>query len=211
LISAGKTAVFGADFLGGLLQSFAIQPDGTLNQNRPQRLPDSIFAGSAAPHRPLGLASHPGRPIVYVGLVTVNRIAVYQYDSAGVLSFVTSVPDSGAAPCWVRGNADGTRLYSSNTGDNSLSVFDISDPLKPVQIQKLSLRGEGSVFQIELDPRNDYLYAVSQRAAATTPLGRGNNLHVIRVQNDGRLHEENSSPVALPVPAGTRPQGLATF
>jgi 6-phosphogluconolactonase (cycloisomerase 2 family) len=108
-------------------------------------------------------------------------------------------------------NNDGTRLYSSNTGDNSLSVFDISDPLKPVEIQKLSLRGEGSSFQIEFDPRNDYLYAVSQRAAATTPLGHGNNLHVIRVQRDGRLHEDDNSPVALPVSGSTRPQGLATF
>jgi 6-phosphogluconolactonase (cycloisomerase 2 family) len=211
LISAGKTVIFGADFLGGLMQSFAIQPDGTLNQNLPQRLPDSIFAGSAAPHLPLGLAAHPSRPIIYVGLVTVNRIGVYQYDTAGVLSFVTSVPDSGKGPCWVRVNIDGTRLYSSNTGDNSVSVFDISNPLKPVEIQKLSLRGEGSSFQIELDPTNDYLYAVSQRAAATTPLGHGSNLHVVRVRHNGLLKEDENSPVALPVPNVTRPQGLATF
>lgn len=211
LISAGKTAVFGADFLAGQLQSFSVQPDGTLNQNLPQRLPDSIFAGSAAPHLPLGLAAHPTRPIIYVGLVTISKIGVYQYDANGLLSFVTAVPDSGAAPCWVRVNIEGTRLYASNTGDNSVSVYDTSNPLKPVEIQKLTLRGVGSSFQLELDPTNDFLYVVTQRASTTTPLGQGSNLHVIRVKHDGRLSEEENSPIALPVPSTARPQGLATL
>jgi 6-phosphogluconolactonase (cycloisomerase 2 family) len=211
LVSAGKSFVFGADFLGGLMQSFVIKPDGTLSQNPPQQLPASIFTGSTAAHLPLGLAAHPSRPIVYVGLVTVSKIGVYQYDAAGVLSFVTSVPDGGKGPCWGRVNNDGTRLYSSNTGDNSISVFDISNPLKPVEIQHLRLKGTGSGFEIELDPANHYLYGVSQRAAATTPLGQGNNLHVLRVGTDGRLVENAGSPVALPVPSGTRPQGVATF
>jgi 6-phosphogluconolactonase (cycloisomerase 2 family) len=108
-------------------------------------------------------------------------------------------------------NNDGTRLYSSNTGDNSISVFDIANPLKPVEIQHLRLKGTGSSFEIELDPENNYLYAVTQRAAATTPLGQGNNLHVLRVGVNGRLTENEGSPLALPVPSGTRPQGLATF
>jgi 6-phosphogluconolactonase (cycloisomerase 2 family) len=211
LVSSGKSFVFGADFLGGLMQSFVINPDGTLDQNPPQQLPANIFNGSTAKRLPLGLAAHPGRPVVYVGLVTINKIGVYQYDTAGVLSFVTSVPDSGMGPCWVRVNNDGTRLYSSNTGDNSISVFDIANPLKPVEIQHLRLKGTGSSFEIELDPENIYLYAVTQRAAATTPLGQGNNLHVLRVGVNGRLTENEGSPLALPVPSGTRPQGLATF
>jgi 6-phosphogluconolactonase (cycloisomerase 2 family) len=211
LVSSGKSFVFGADFLGGLLQSFVIRPDGILYQNMPQRLPASVFSGSNAQRLPLGLAAHPSRPIVYVGLVTINKIGVYRYDSAGVLSFVTAVPVSGKAPCWVRVNNDGTRLYSSNTGDNSISVLDISNPARPVQIQKLTLAGAGSSFEIELDPENRYLYAVTQRANASTPPGQGNNLHVLRVAADGRLSENAGALVALPVPGNIRPQGLATF
>jgi 6-phosphogluconolactonase (cycloisomerase 2 family) len=211
LVSSGKSFVFGADFMGGLLQSFRIQPDGALQQNTPQQLPASLYAGTSVPHSPLGLAAHPHRPIVYVGLVTINKLGVYKYDDAGVLSFVNAVPNSGMAVCWERVNNDGTRLYSANTGDNSISVYDIANPVKPVEIQHLRLKGAGSIFEIELDPANHYLYGVTQRSSATTPLGQGSNLHVLHVGTDGRLTENDSSPLALPVPAGARPQGVATF
>jgi hypothetical protein len=67
-------------------------------------------------------------------------------------------------------------------GDNSISVYDKTDPR-----------------------------AVSQRADFATPPGQGNNLHVLNVGRDGRLAETEPTPLALPVPAATRPQGLATF
>lgn len=211
LISPDKTFVFGADFLAGNLQSFVIQSDGTLSQNLPQTVPDAAFGDSKAPRLPLGLAAHPNRPVVYVGLVTINKIAVYQYDAQGKLRYVKSVADTGSGPCWVRVSLDGTRMYASNTGDNSISVFDTSDALTPVEIQKLDLKGVGSSFQVELDPANGYLYVVSQRASTATPIGQGNALHVVKVKQDGRLLEEENSPYTIPVPNGVRSQGLATF
>ena len=210
LISPSRRHAFGADFLAGVLQSFQIGFDGELLQNAPQGLPASEFASSGAPHLPLGLAAHPSRPVVYVGFVTISKIGVYQYDNLGRLAFVRTVADSGAAVCWLRMNADGTRLYASNTGDNSVSVYDTTDPLQPVEIQNVVLKGEGSSFQIELDPRGEFLFAVSQHAGAATPVGKGNNLHALRIRADGRLSEPRQ-PLALPVPADIRPQGLATF
>lgn len=210
LISPSRRYVFGADFLGGVLQSFLVGPAGELLQNPPQVLPASAFAGSAAPRLPLGLATHPNRPVVYVGFVTVSKVGVYDYDETGKLTFVRTVPDSGTAVCWIRVNATGTRMYASNTGDNSISVYDTTEPLLPLEMQRLQLKGDGSSFQIELDPRGEYLFAVSQRAAASTPLGSGSNLHVLRIRKDGRL-SESVKPLALPVPADVRPQGLATF
>jgi DNA-binding beta-propeller fold protein YncE len=127
-------------------------------------------------------------------------------------SFVRAVDDSGAGVCWIRVSADGTRMYTSNTGDNSISVYDTTDPLKPVQIQRQVLKGaDSSSFQLELDPSGRTLFAISQRAAATTPLGEGSNLHVLNVRPDGRVFETEHSPLALPVPSTTRPQGLATL
>lgn len=210
LISPSRRFTFGADFLAGVLQSFEIGFDGELIQNPPQGLPASAFDGSGAPRLPLGLAAHPNRRVVYVGFVTINKIGVYEYDTSGRLSFVRAVADSGSAVCWLRSNATGTRLYASNTGDNSISVYDTTDPLDPKEIQHLALKGEGSPFQIELDPRGEYLFAVSQRADAATPLGTGNNLYTLHVLNDGRL-AQSTKPLALPVPAQVRPQGLATF
>ena len=202
--------MFGADFLGGLLQSFQIGQTGTLAQNPPQVVPAAAFEGSPAPRLPLGLAAHPNRPVVYVGLVTVNKLAVYSHDNFGQLTFVRTVDDSGAAPCWLRTNADGSRLYASNTGDSSITVYDTTNALAPKEIQKLSLQGEGSTFQLEFDPRGDYLYVVSQRAAATTPIGQGNTLHTLRVNANGLLSEPDA-PTVLNLPLGTRPQGLVTF
>ena len=208
-ISSGKRLVFDAQFLGGHLQSFLVAHDGSLIPQDFQALPESEFVGSSAPRLPLGLWTHPHQPILYVGFVTINRLGVYTYDSTGHLQFVRSVPNSGQAICWIRSNADGTRLYTSNTGDNSISVYDTTVPLRPVEIQRVQLQGMGNAFQITIDPRGNYLYVVTQRGDASIPLGEGNTLHVLKInQPTGKLSEQGSSLVNLPVPPGTRPQGV---
>lgn len=82
-----------------------------------------------------------------------------------------------------------------------------------VEIQHVKLKGEGSAFQLELDPTGEFLYVVTQRATPEVALGEGNNLHILRInQANGRVSEEGHSPYALPVlPPGTRPQGLAVM
>jgi 6-phosphogluconolactonase (cycloisomerase 2 family) len=209
LISPDSHHLFGADFLGGLLQSFVLRAGGHLSQNTPQGLPASEFIGSTAPRLPLGLATHPTLPLLYVGFVTISRVGVYAYDEKGELTFIDTMPNSGAAVCWIRVNGKGTRLYTANTGDNSISVYDLSDPLFPVEIQKVTLKGNGNPFQITLGERDRYLYVVSQRGSASLPVGEGNFLHVLQVDSHGLLTEVASSPTALSVPPGTRPQGVA--
>ncbi|MEO5742351.1 MAG: beta-propeller fold lactonase family protein [Vicinamibacterales bacterium] len=212
LVSPSKRLVFGADFLGGLLRSFLVEPTGALRQVDLQSPPSSESDG-AAPVLPLGLWAHPKQPVVYVGFVTVNKLAVYTYDPRGRLAFVRTVPNSGQAICWLRTNDDGTRLYTSNTGDNSISVYDTSSPLAPVELQRLQLKGAGSAFQLDLDPTGEFLYVVTQRATPEVPLGEGNNLHVLRINRaNGRLSEDGESVYALPVlPPGTRPKGVVSM
>jgi hypothetical protein len=106
-------------------------------------------------------------------------------------------------------NSDGTRLYASNTGDTSISVFDTTSPLDPVEIQHLKLQGQGNSFEIELDPTGNFLYAITQRASATTALGQGNTLHVLRVDRETGKVDEDESPLRIKVPNGVRPQGVA--
>jgi hypothetical protein len=132
--SQGDVA-FGTDFLGGLLQSFSLDRAGRLQQNVPQALPNSVFDGLTGGHRPLGMRPHPFLPILYVDITPVSQVAVYTYDPTGRLSFVRTVPDSGAAPCWAIVNHAGTHLYATNTGDNSITVYSLADPLNPVEIQ----------------------------------------------------------------------------
>jgi 6-phosphogluconolactonase (cycloisomerase 2 family) len=206
-ISPDKRLVFDAQFLAGFLRTFFLQPDGTLSLG--ERMAPPIAAGSTTQPLPLGLWSHPKLPILYVGLVNVNMLGVYQYANTGHLQFVTAVPDSGNGICWIRTSDDGTRLYASNTGDRSISVFDTTSHLTHVEIQHFVLQGQGNQFEIELDPTGAFLYAVSQRASASTPLGQGNTLHVLTIDRVTGFVAEPNTPVNLAVPNGVRPQGLA--
>ncbi len=170
-------------------------------------LPGSTATSGPAP---LGLWAHPKLPVLYAGLTAASRLGVFRWDRAGTLAFVGSVPTGGAAPCWVRVNRAGSRIYVADTGSNAISVFDSGNPTAPVELQTLPLKGPGSVFQITLDLDERFLYALDQRAAAAQT-GESNSLHVLRVLNDGRLREVDSSPLVLPVPADSRPQGVAAL
>jgi 6-phosphogluconolactonase (cycloisomerase 2 family) len=204
--------LFGADFFGGLLQSLSIDEDGRLHQNPPQALPNSVFAGQTAGHLPLGLRTHPNLPILYVDITPISEVAVYRYDEKGVLSFVRAVSDSGAAPCWAVVNHTGTRLYATNTGDNSISVYDLTDPLDPVEIQHFVMDATtGAPFSTVIDQSDEFIYVSSEQSGPTATPG-ANAFHTLKVAPDGTLTEP-FSPTALPI-SGTVPvraQGITVF
>jgi hypothetical protein len=222
----GTRLLFGADFRAGLLQSFQFDSAGYLHQNPPLALPPNASIPAAVSQNlrlgefPLGLISHPGRPLLYVGFVVTNQLGVYSYDAQGQLSFVRAVPNSGVAICWLRTNRSGTRLYSSNNGVSgaklptdafsSVSVYDLSDPQTPREVQNLQLAGMGNSVQMELSADGRNLYVVSQRAIGIIPPGQGNALHDFTIRTDGTLIE-NHAPISLDVPVGTQPQGLAVY
>lgn len=203
--------VFGCEFLGGLIRSFKLSTKGQLIPVDTQGLPPDEFGLSGAPPLPLGFWSHPKKPILYVGFVTINRMGVYRYNHEGQFQFLRTVPNSGKAICWIRANKEGTRLYTSNTADPSISVYDIAnDPTEPVEIQRVVLKGASNVYQITLDPAEEFFYAVTQRNSADLPAS-ANALHVLKIDGDGMLTEVPSSPTLLPVPASSRPQGVLAF
>jgi 6-phosphogluconolactonase (cycloisomerase 2 family) len=208
LISPDGDLMFGAEFLGGLLRTLRISPGGRLSLGDVQPLPPAVFAGTGDAPNPLGLAVHPKANLLYVDFVTISQIGVYRYNERGTLQFLRSVPDSGTAPCWALVNQAGTRLYASNTGDSSISVFDISrDPTTPMEIQHVKLKTTGSCFQFALDSTESFLHVVTQQASESQP-GTANGLNVLKVAPDGTLTEVPSSPTILPVPIMVRPQGV---
>lgn len=203
--------VFGCDFLGGVLRSFQLDANGSLTPVDAQPLPPDEFGLGGAPPLPLGLWSSPKGRLLYVGFVTINRIGVYRYNKAGQFQFLRTVPNSGKAICWIRSNKEGTRLYTSNTADPSISVYDTSDDAsEPIEIQRMMLKGQSNAYQITLDPSEDWFYVVSQRNSADLP-STANALHVFSVNEDGMLSEVATSPTPLKVPASSRPQGVLAF
>ncbi|ALF53804.1 hypothetical protein ACX27_14635 [Nostoc piscinale CENA21] len=209
LISPNKRLLFGMDGGTGLLRSYQILPNGRLQQSpsSPQQLPPAAF-----PPNPigltLGLQVHPRRPILYVGFTLSNQLGVYSYEPDGDLHLLRTVPNSGRAICWLVTNRAGTRLYTTNPGDNSVTVYDIGrDPSTPVEIQRVVLRGEmgTGTAQLALDSTESFLHVVSQPAISVA----NNRISVLRVNRyDGTVTEVPSSPQLIPSVNNSFPQGI---
>ncbi|APR82535.1 Hypothetical protein A7982_07884 [Minicystis rosea] len=226
-ISPDVSLVFGADLLAplapepaGALRSFRLD-DGKLIQGpgTPMALPPD----PAGPPLALGLTVHPTLPLLYVGFPARNQVGVYSYDSKGELRFLNAAASSGKAPCWLTINHEGTRLYTTNTPDGSISTYDTTNPRAPKEIQKLALRDPGPIFgegkmasvssgptQLALDPEERVLYVVNQRLTTDPGVPFGNILHALTVREDGTL-TETLPEVPLPVPPEARPQGIVVF
>jgi 6-phosphogluconolactonase (cycloisomerase 2 family) len=204
--------VFGCDFLGDTLRSFKLRSDGRLSSRAAQQIPLGLNPDGAAP-LPLGLGVHPTQPLLYVSVVNISQIAVYNYTNSGKLNFLQAVPDTGHGPCWLIINKSATRLYASNTGDPSVGVFDIStDPKTPIQIQNVVLNNTfgGGGFEFALDSTNQWLHVIGQQSSASATV-QANALHTFKVAADGTLTEVPSSPTLFPVPNLVRPQGVAAL
>ncbi|MGZ4180773.1 MAG: lactonase family protein [Solirubrobacteraceae bacterium] len=199
----------------GVFRAFRIGRDGTLTQgpNSPLRLPKRVFPGGFRISNawPAGLVSHPRLKILYAQVANLSRTIIYRWDDRARLTFVRAIPNPHSfLPCWTHLNASGTRMYSGNAGSDNITVFDISrDPTRPREIQAVKLNAPGNPWNFEIDPSGHVIFMLDMRAVAQIPRGRGNDLHALRIGAGGRLTEERSSPVKIPVPIGTNPIGLA--
>jgi Lactonase, 7-bladed beta-propeller len=213
LIASQSNVVFGADFLGGLLQSFTLDPNGALDQNLPQVLPSSIFAGLTGGHEPLGMRTHPSLPILYVDITPISEVAVYTYDPQGHLTFVRTVADAGRGPCWAIVNHAGTYLYATNTGDGSIEVYSLADPLNPKEVQHFVMdpNNGGAVFSTVIDHSDGWIYVSAEQSTASASVF-ANSFHTLKVGADGTLSEP-FSPTVLPVTSTppVRVQGITVF
>jgi 6-phosphogluconolactonase (cycloisomerase 2 family) len=199
----------------GVFRAFRIGLDGRLRQGpgSPLRLPSVVFPGARRVPNvwPAGLVSHPRLKILYAQLANLSETIVYRWDDQARLTFVRALPNPHSfLPCWTHVNALGTRMYSGNAGSDNLTVFDIErDATNPREIQSVPLNAPGDPWNFQIDPTGRAIFLLDMRAVREIPPGRGNQLHALRIAVDGRLTEERSSPINIPVPVGTNPVGLA--
>ena len=211
------------------LESFRIDRNGRLIQGT--GTPQGSPIPPPFPPFMLGLQVHPTEPLLYVGFVVGNVVGTFRYDSTGGLTFLNAAQNSGQGICWIEVNKNGTFAYTSNSTDDSVSVFSLANPHAPVEIQKLDLNGPKeflcptpdpcapvifttSPFQLELDPTGTYLYVLNHENTLENNFPQGNQLHILRVGPNGTLTEAPNSPVILPqsfVPAGAHPKGVVVL
>jgi hypothetical protein len=217
---------------GNTLRSFVIQSNGRLDPNPAIRLPerDNLFPDplgllggslhiSGTTNGALGLRDHPTLPILYVGFPLRFQLGVYTWDRrTGRLTFRNAVGNSGQVICWIQISDDGRFLYTTNQLDSSVSVYDLSDPINPVEIHLRNLllapgaTMGGLASQEFLVPGGRCLYALEQRVTDAAGDGSANALHIL-VPTPGVLMEP-FVPLNLStfgVPRTARPQGIAGF
>lgn len=220
LVSNDRAHLFATDFLAfmlpteepvGTLVSFNLESSGAF-----KAAPGSPYVLPSGDGGALGLAENPRSPVLYAGFPVAGAVGIYNVNVAtGVLSLANTV-SSGAAACWLRTNANGTRLYVLNSGENSVAVFDIVNPTAPVPLGKLVLKDSGGSgtslasgdFALNFSPEGNILYVVSQDIDLAAG-GDYNYLHSLTVTADGTLTEPGE-PTPLPVAADVRPLGVAT-
>ena len=204
--------IFTCEFFGGTVRSFVVDDERTLRQVDVQTPP--IQPGSTKPPLPLGLWAHDRAPILYVAFVTAGLLGVYRWDQTGRLTFLRAAPTAGAAICWLRTAFRGSRLYSMNTGDNSISVFDTSKPEQPKEIQHLVIGGLGGIVQFEVSPDQRFLYIIEQLNKPDNPaaVAQGNRIRVATIDPaTGLVAELPAATLRIDVPANTIPQGVVVL
>jgi hypothetical protein len=147
------------------------------------------------------------------------QLGVYTWDrQTGRLSLRNVVRNSGQVICWIQISEDGRFLYTTNQLDSTVSVYDLSDPINPVEVgfhDLLLAPGAamgGLASQEFLVPGTRCLYALEQRVTDAAGDGSANALHML-VTAPGDFIEPfvplNLS--AFGVPRTARVQGIAGF
>ncbi len=210
LISRDGRTFYDANFFGLQVRSFNILPDGRILPAAAMMLPPPAGTSKLKLPVPLGLQVHPTQPILYVGFVLDKAFGVYVLGENGVMVFVKAVSISGSGPCWLLTNDAGTRLYTCNNFDNTVSVFDITSPFDPVLLQQVRLPqglNAASPFQLAFDRQNRFLHVVTQAATSKQDPELANGVVVLSVDGNGMLRVVDFVPI--PSSNGSRPQGIA--
>jgi 6-phosphogluconolactonase (cycloisomerase 2 family) len=188
------TGFFGIEFMAGTVSSYKLTRAGIMSVTNSVAMPGPTPAG-------VGAVLHPTIKGLYLTLPPDHQVEVYGYDSTGKIGPVGSAQNQGLAVCWDSINAAGTRLYTSETASGTISVYDLTNTKKPVQLQHMAVSGVGALpTHMKVDPTGQFLYVLDRLGV----------LHVFNIAADGTV-SENLTPYNLGLPSGTVPLGVSVL
>jgi 6-phosphogluconolactonase (cycloisomerase 2 family) len=177
----------------GGLDSFVVKPNGRLRLRAQLNNQGGPFA---AVFNPLATQQ------LLVADARLPGASSYNLDEDGQISPITSISNRPErAACWIAAHSDGSRVWVSNTGTNSVSLYTIAPD------GSLNLAGTHNTaafgrtpFEIALDESNQHLYQLN--------VGAGNqSIHALRV-TEGIDAADLADIGAIGLPAGSSPIGL---
>jgi len=197
LVFPSQNKFFGIEFMSQKVTTYLINKNGTLTSVSSTTPPGAnavVLGGAIDPKY---------KNTLYVGMPGQNQVDAFTYNSLGQLTFVTSASNPGVAVCWLLFNSTASRLYTSDSGSGTVTVYNVSAPGHPTETQHFTLATvNGSMAEptnLVFDTTGHFIYVVDAINAA---------LHVLQVSSTGAVSEPNT-PVSLGLPAGTVPMGLA--
>ncbi|WP_207515402.1 beta-propeller fold lactonase family protein [Longitalea luteola] len=199
------------------LDLFSISGNGVLKAGMDAPAIDSTLPGA------LGMCQSWRQNVLYVAFPFSDQFNFYDMDpSTGALTYVGN---ANARPGCSRLCSDNSnnKLFTANTIDNSVSMFDISSARSPRKLGELTLKETGPAYtgyfgsyassqcvSLATSSNDQLLYVVSQHANPDLGIGNYNYLHVLHIDEAAGLQEPDE-PVQLPVPNTLRPRGLAVL
>jgi 6-phosphogluconolactonase (cycloisomerase 2 family) len=193
LFTSDGGTLLGIRFGSGGLDSYAVKPNGRLrlrSQLNDQRGPFAAVVNPVA-----------GDQLI-VADARLPGASTYVMSEDRALTPITSVSNRPErAACWIVAHSNGSRVWVSNTGTNSLSLYTIgSDGSLSLQSTHGTAAYGRTPFEIALDPGNRFLYQLN--------VGAGNqSIHALRVTDS--FQDAGLTDIgAIGLPAGSSPIGL---
>lgn len=199
------------------LNLFSIGSNGVLTAGPDAPPIDSLEPGA------LGLCESWRQHLLYVAFPFGNRFSYYDINTAtGELTHAGDIDAQPGCSRFCTDNAN-NRLFTANTIQNSVSMFDITNAHTPRKTGELSLKNTGPVYQgylgaytssqcvsLATSSNDQLLYIVSQHTNPDLSIGNYNYLHVLHLVSGSGLQEWDE-PVQLPVANNFRPRGMAVL
>ena len=238
-LSPNGRNMFSTGFYGLNIYSATVSGSGALAMapGSPSHFPASIPAGITLPfffpqvlvNLPFGVAVHPTKPYVYILAAAASRVATYQYDTAGKLTFLNQVDNKmSVAACWTALSKDARHLYTANSASQNITHFTISADGKTLTwagvTSLIDKPDPGTVFNLAISANGKFLFAVAGHDDPDGPRPQGvdfakktvkpapadgNFVEAFRIGAGGALTALSSTP--LPVRHSQLPYGLQTI
>jgi len=221
LVAPDGKVCFVNDFFAGMIRPYKVLPDGTLKASPAfdlRSLGEDITPanGKTFPFT-LGLGIWPGagKNILYTGILFENKVGVLTFSpKSGKLKFVTTAVNGGSTVCWFAFRKDGRYMWTTNQASNSVSTYDLADPLKPVEIQVVQFQGCGEPAQVSTSPDQTWIHyvnsAVTNKCNQKDETTKSNMVHTLKIAPDGILTELTQPRVMTELPLGERIEGVVT-